>query len=140
MVLALPESEKIMPSWFSVFLTVVNTSKVFTVKRAVDEDTAKMIEIAYDNVVKNLTTKFVESKDLTTEDLVKMIGQAVYLSQLSSPYFKQSLFSKVVDGDKNKKMTKIINLVGKNLIDAARSMKRFEGVDETSFLKTKEIL
>lgn len=139
--LALPGNRKVfMTNWYSTFLIVANTSKKYTVKRAIDDDSAKYIEMAYEEILGMVNNKSPQGF-LSTKNLETAIKSATKTAKLLSVFeVNQSVFDRIVNGNKNEKINKIIELVSANLVDAAFSMKRFEGIDEAYFSQTKENL
>lgn len=129
-----------LPKWYDTFLIVANTSMEYTARRAVDKETAIFIKDAYKKILNSISI-YAERQDITSKMLASYIKSLTEEIKLDvNIYANQSFFSKILNGNRSDKMLKIIELAGKNLADAAISMRRFEGTDETYFLQTKENL
>jgi ABC-type phosphate transport system auxiliary subunit len=135
------ENNSQLPSWYETFLIVANTTKNFHLKKVLDKEKFKYTELAYSEILKTL--KIVLPYKMTVKSLKDAIDTAVLVVKdhnNTSFTVKQSKLNRLFFGNKTEQNKKIIELVGKNLVEAAQSMKRFEGIDEAYFSDTKEAL
>lgn len=121
-----------LPKWFDTFLIVANTSQEFNVSRVEDSANGMVMKSVYHDLItmsRRSLSQYANPqsvKDLTFEISI----QSAKLTALAEDKMeKLSFFSR----RENKEVKNIITFVTNHLIDAAVSMRRYEGVAPGSF-------